>query len=408
MPMFSYKVKDRKGKTLRGTLLTGNREKLLTSLWDEGYYILNIRKIGDGGGKLLFQRGKGFLFYRKVDAQALMFFCRQLSAMLTAGMTVLSSLYILEKEAENLQIKEAIAKMIGKLEEGSTLTEVFAENPRVFPPLVSHMVEGGETGGFVDKVLDRLGDHFQRDHDFQEKVKSAVTYPALILLASFLVIGFLVIKVLPTFNQIFSGMDLELPLFTRILIGLGEYFPLYGPFLLSGFLVLTLLLSRYIRTYKGKVLWDTIIFNLPLYGKLYQKILLARFTRILGTLHESGVGLLFSLELLENITGNSLLNQALSRTREAVSRGHGLADSLAESHLFPHIILAMIKVGENTGQLHGMLLQGAQFLEAEVEYILERLATIIEPVLIIFMAFIVGGIALSVLVPMFEIFQNIG
>jgi len=406
MASYYYRAKDGEGKVIQGTLEAASREKLLSKLWEKGYVVIKVKEVG-GQGESIFTLSRKGLFQGKVNARDLMFICRQLSAMLNAGLTVLSSLNLLEREAENPNLKEALGKVINSLEQGSTLAGALGENPRVFPPLMAYMVEAGEAGGFLDKVLERLGDHFQREHDFREKVKSALTYPVVILGISLLVVIFLIVKVLPTFNQVFAGMGVELPLFTRILIGVGENSALYSPFILAGIFLGILLFIRYIKTEKGRFFWDGFLFKVPLYGKLYQKILLAHLTRTLGNLHESGIGLLFSLELLEKITVNSHLARALFRAREGVSRGYNLAGSLAESKLFPHLIVEMINVGENTGQLNTMLLHGARFLEAEVEYVVERLTTIIEPILIIFMAFLVGGIALSILIPMFEIFQNI-
>ncbi|PKM83456.1 MAG: hypothetical protein CVU88_02875 [Firmicutes bacterium HGW-Firmicutes-13] len=406
---FRYRVKDKSGKNYQGTGTASSREQFIAELWEQDYLILEIKEYHSSGKMILTAAEKLYLsLKKKAGPRDLMVFCRQFATMLSAGITVLHSLRLISQKAENCLIGKAVDKIVLSLEQGKILSSSFAEHPRVFPGVFIHMIEAGEAGGFLEEVLYKLADHFEKEHDLKEKVKTAAAYPLIILVVSFFVTGFLIIKVLPTFTIIYSGMGVELPPLTGLLIGLGEMVKKYALTILIYMIISILVMLRYIKSSSGRARLDKLLFLIPVYGNLSRKIMTARFARMLGLLIGSGVGLLKSLELVENISGNILLSRALRHTREIVLQGHSITEPLAQSSLFPSMVVEMIQVGEDTGSLDNILLKTALYLENEIEYMVERLTAIVEPLLIVILAFVVGTIALSVLTPMFDLFQHIG
>ncbi len=408
MPTFRYQAKDQQGSNVQGSLKANSKEQVLAELWEQGYYILKVKEYSERSNLLKGSRLFSLLSRGQASSRDLMLFCRQFGAMLSSGMTALYSLQTLQRKGENPALGKTLEEVTVSLEQGKTLWESFARHPQTFPPLVIHMVEAGEAGGFLEEVMERLAEHFEKEHDLKEKIKTATTYPVVVLALAVFVISFLLVKVLPTFSDMFSGMGVELPLLTRIVLALGEGVSNYWPLLIFFLAAGVLFFLRFVRTDKGKVYYDWMLLKLPLYGPFYKKILAARFARILAALLASGVGLIVSLELVERVANNTLFARATRAVREAVTRGDKMSFPLENSNFFPSMVVEMISVGEDTGRLDQMLLKGAYFLESEVEFVAERFISIIEPVLIIFLAVVVGIIALSVLLPMFNMFQYIG
>lgn len=408
MPFFCYRVKDQLGNTIQGSLTASSQEQALSDLWEQGYYILKVKEYSEKKNVLAGLKFIPLIRRGKITSRDLMFFCRQFATMLSSGMTALHSLSTLQRKADNPLLRKALEEVTNKLEQGHTLWESFARHSDIFPSIVTHMIEAGEAGGFLPEVLERLAEHFEKEHNLKEKIKTTTAYPIVILTLAVFVIFFLIIKVLPTFSDLFTGMGVELPLLTRVILGFGEVASNYWFIIIFVIMSVLLFSSRYIKTKTGRILFDRLLFKIPSYGLLYKKVLTARFARILATLLASGVGLLVSLELVEKVVNNTQFAQVISTAREVVTRGDKISVPLENSNFFPSMVVEMISIGEDTGQLDEMLQKGAYFLESEVEYVAERLTSIIEPLLIIILAVIVGIIALSVLLPMFNIFQYIG
>ena len=408
MSFFRYRAKDRWGNTIQGSLTASTREQALSQLWEQGYYILKVKEYRGKEKSLGGWRMRSLVTRGKVSSRDLMFFCGQFGTLLSAGMTALHSLQTLQRKADNPTLGKALGEVTVRLEQGHTLWECFARQPQVFPPVLIHMVEAGETGGVLPEVLERLSYHFEQEYELKEKIKTATAYPLLIMALAVLVISFLVTQVLPVFSGLFAGTGVELPLLTRIVLGLGESASRYGPYILFATAAGLLFFLRYIKTETGRNFFHRVLFKIPLYGSLYRKVLTARFSRVMATLLASGVGVLLSLELVEKVVNNNYFAGVLERVREGVVRGEKMSPCLEESSFFPSMVVEMISVGEDTGQLNLMLEKAAHFLESEVQYTAGRLTSILEPVLIIFMSAVVGTIALSVLLPMFDMFQHIG
>lgn len=407
--LFFYRVKDKKGKTVRGARAADSREQILEELWEQDFYILNLKECLVEWKKVQSTTSGGSpLLEKKVSSRDLMVLCRQLSIMLSAGITVLHSIQILKGRTGSKLLGETLGHVAVSLEQGNTLSESFAGHPHVFPRILIYVTEAGETGGILGQVLERMAGHFEKENHLKEKIRSAAIYPLVILTVAFLVVIFLLFIVLPVFIDMFDGMEVQLPLITRMLIALGINAVKYWAVFLPAAVISLFTVVSFLKSDRGKACLDKFILKVPIYGTLCRRIMIARFTRTLGSLYASGVGLLTSLELLENIVGSTLFNQTLRRAGEAVRQGQSMTSPLKESGLFPTMVIEMISTGEESGSLGRVLQKAADFLESEIDYGIERLTALIEPVLIVFLALIVGSIVLSILLPMFEVYQYIG
>ncbi|UNC92572.1 type II secretion system F family protein [Candidatus Contubernalis alkaliaceticus] len=403
MPSFRYRGKDEEGKNIVGRIQAGSRQQALSELWGQGYVVLSFDecRAWAGNSELL-----KVLYGKKVSARDLMFFCRKMSALLSAGFPMAKALETLRQSGDSYILDNTLELVQRDIEGGSYLFRAMAEHPGVFPPVMVHMVEAGEAGGFLEKVFIRLAEHFEKEYDLWEKVRSATAYPCVILVVAIFVVSFLLIKVLPTFTNIFENMNVDLPLLTRAVTGIGVFLARYWLYIIVCSLLAGIILRFFVR--KNMRYFDLMKIQLPVLGPVYQKVLLARFTRNMEMLLESGVGIITSLELLKNIVNNACYEDMLLQSQEEIRQGQSLAAVLEESGLFPVMVVKMISVGEESSSLDFMLGKTAEILESDIKYALERLNSLIEPLIIVLMAFLVGIIVLSVLIPMFQVFQHIG
>jgi len=337
--------------------------------------------------------------------KALMDFCQQLAAMLSAGIPVLPALLIAEQHAQNYRLRLAIRAAIEHVEQGRSLAEALAREPRIFPAFFTGMVEAGETGGVLDQALQRLAFHYERKNDLDQKIKTATAYPKFVLLVIVGVVIFLLTYVIPAFASTFAVMGVELPLPTGIVIALGEGMRTYW-YLPVGVAAIVFLLSRQIlQTNWGAYSFDYLQLHLPLFGQLYRKLLVARFCRTLSAMLSSGIGLLTALELAKNVVQNHFFARRIDRVKTSIVRGEPVAQTLAAAGLFPRLVIGMVHVGEQSGKMDEMLARAAGLYETEVGYVVDRLGTLLEPALVILLSFMVGGIVLSVFLPIFNVFS---
>lgn len=344
---------------------------------------------------------------KKIKSKELMIFCRQFSTLINAGVTVLTAVKILGEQHKGRLFSKILGGVMGNLENGQSLSGSFALEGRAFPRLFVSMIEAGESGGRLDEVLKRLADFYEKDHDLRERIKTALIYPALILGATCTAMVFIISRVLPAYANIFLYFGSELPILTRLLLQLGSGADRYWPLALTVFSLVILAVRQFIRSAPGKRSLDEFLVRVPVYGELYRKVVVARFARILGILLHSGVNLLSSLELAEYSVGNTLYARFIRETRGSIRRGRGLSEMTAGSRLFPKMAVEMMAIGEHTGTLEGMLHKIADFTEGEIKYAVDRLSGLIEPVLILILAIFVGVIALSVFLPMFDMFEMV-
>jgi type IV pilus assembly protein PilC len=421
VPVYNFRAKNWNGVWKEGVVTADEKREAARSLGERGLVVISIKdyrglhKLGkikvprSLSREAFVNLGKTVKFSSilktRPGTRDLMFFSRQFSTMIDAGITILNGLQLLKEQMEHPVLKKKLGDVAKSVEEGNSLAESFRAQNGIFPSLFINMIEAGESSGALETVLKRMALHFEKQHDLEQKIKSATIYPKFIITVIFLAVIFLMTVVLPRITGMFEGMNVKLPATTRMLLVMGEVLSSYWHLVLLALLLIYFGLNRFLTTEKGVYYRDRLRLSLPLSGSIYRKILIARFSRTLGMLLASGVGLLQALELVEKVTGNMVFEDIIKQAREGIAEGQPMAEPLAAAAFFPSMVIEMISIGEQTGTLDGMLIKAAEFFEADVSYVVERLSSLTEPVLILFMAGIIGFIAVSILMPMLEVYQ---
>ncbi len=394
MPVFTFKGTDAAGKTVQGERNAENKQALAASLRRERITPGPIKEKGKEFALPTFGSGK-------VAVKDIAIFFRQFSVMIDAGLPLVQCLEILAANQENPAFQKCLTGVRQTVEGGSTLANAMKGYPKIFDDLTTNMIEAGETGGILDVILQRLAGYVEKAVKLKGAVKSALIYPVSVISMAVLVVGALMIFVVPIFANLFAGLGVELPLPTRIVMGTSRFLGrFWWVFLL--FLVGTFFAVKQIRGTKGgRYFFDKLMLNLPVVGILLRKIAVARFTRTLGTLITSGVPILEGLSITARTSGNAVLEEALMKVRKAIEEGRTIVDPLKESGVFPNMVTQMIGVGEATGAMDAMLSKIADFYEDEVDAATKDLLTLMEPMLIGFLGIAVGGIVISLYMPLF-------
>jgi type IV pilus assembly protein PilC len=407
MPSFAYQAKDAAGKTVNGVIEAENERVLRAKLREMNYYVTGITQ--KNSGVMNADIGAVFSKFKGVSEQALVVFSRQFATMINAGLAMVRCLDVLGVQTEDAQLKPIIVAVRREVEGGSTLAAALGKFPKVFSPLFVNMVRAGELGGILDDVLNRLAGFLEKDFNLKKKVKSAMTYPTVILVMAVGIVIFLVTFILPTFVSMFEQMNMKLPLPTKILIWftLGARNPyIIIPFIIA-VIVGFILFNRYTSTQVGRRQYDAFKLKLPVFGMLIRKVAISRFCRTLGTLLQSGVPIMQALEIVGKASGNEVVAETVNKVRDSVREGESIAVPLQLSGMFPPLVTQMVSVGEETGNLDGMLSKIADFYDTEVDYMLSSLTSLLEPMMILGMGFIVGFIVISVFLPLYQIIGNI-
>ncbi|HXJ46829.1 MAG TPA: type II secretion system F family protein [Candidatus Dormibacteraeota bacterium] len=339
-----------------------------------------------------------------IDSKELAIFTRQFSVMIDAGLPLVQCLEILAGQQENKIFQKVLINTREMVEGGSTLSAAMKASPKVFDPLYTNMVEAGETGGILDTILQRLSAYIEKSVKLQRAVKSAMVYPIGVITVAGGVITLLLWKVVPIFATLFAGLGVELPLPTRIVIALSNFIGSYfGLLILVGIVGSIFAVKAWYGTPQGKYAIDALILKLPVLGLLMRKIAVARFTRTLGTLISSGVPILEGLDITARTAGNAVVERALVKVRRSLEEGKSLTEPLKESDVFPGMVTQMIGVGEQTGAMDAMLQKIADFYEEEVDAAVKDLLTALEPIMIVFLGLVVGGVVISMYLPLFTV-----
>ncbi len=339
----------------------------------------------------------------KVKDKQMAVFTRQFSTMIDAGLPLVQCLNILAEQSESGNLRRVTSNVARTVESGSTLAESLRKHPRTFDDLYTNMVEVGESGGILDVVLQRLAVYIEKAASLRRKVKSAMVYPASIVSVAFMVIVFMLTFVIPTFAKMFKDLGGELPLPTQIVIGLSEFVRSYFALLLAGMSGGLFALRAYYRTENGKSIIDGLLLKVPVLGPLIRKVAVARFTRTLGTMVQSGVPLLEALRITATTAGNKVIEKAVLECRNAVTEGKTLTEPLKVSGVFPPMVTQMIAVGEQTGALDAMLSKIADFYDDEVNSAISTLTALLEPVMIVFLGVVIGGLVVAMYLPIFRL-----
>ena len=396
MPVFTYRGTNRAGNTVSGELAATNKSELVNTLKRQQ---INVTKMSE--------KGKEFnlpTFGGGVDSKDLAVFTRQFSVMIDAGLPLVQCLEILAGQQENKTFQKVLTATRGSVEGGSTLSAAMRQHDKVFDALYVNLVEAGETGGILDTILQRLSLYIDKNVKLKRAVKSAMVYPIAVLSVAGLVIVLLLWKVVPIFATLFLGLGVDLPLPTRIVIGLSNFIgSIFGLLILMAFVGGIVALKVWYQTPVGRMAIDRLLLKLPLLGLLLRKIAVARFTRTLGTLISSGVPILEGLEITARTSGNAVIEASLMEVRKALEGGRNLADPLRDTNVFPGMVTQMIGVGEQTGAMDAMLQKIADFYEDEVDAAVKDLLSAMEPLMIVILGVVVGGIVISMYLPLFSL-----
>jgi type IV pilus assembly protein PilC len=397
MPDFEFRATGRNGEIIIGRRTAPNREALDTLLRREK---LSPVRIVEKGKEIAIPRPK---MAGSVSPKELAIFTRQFSVMIDAGLPLVQCLEILAGQQENQGFAKCLKEVRGSVEAGSTLANGLRLFPKIYDDLYCNMVEAGETGGILDTILQRLSTYIEKAVKLKRAVQSALIYPIAVVLIAGGVIFLLLWKVVPIFATLFAGLGVELPLPTRIVMGLSRATGTFAlPLIIGGFLGV-FGLKKYYATPSGRMLIDRIVLKLPLLGDLMRKIGVARFTRTLGTLITSGVPMLEAMEITARTSGNAVIEEAIMTVRRAIETGRTIVDPLRETGVFPNMVVQMVGVGEQTGALDSMLGKVADFYEDEVDSAVGDLLTAMEPMIILVLGVVVGGVVISMYLPLFSL-----
>jgi type IV pilus assembly protein PilC len=399
MPAFVWKGKTRDGKSVSGERVADNKEAVMALLRRDQILVSSVKEKGKEMALPKFGGG--------VPPKDLAIFVRQFSVMIDAGLPLVQCLEILGSQQENKTFAKILLQTRMDVEGGASLADAMRKHPKAFDDLFTNMIAAGEAGGILDTILKRLATYIEKAVKLKAQVKGAMVYPVAVIVIAGIVVSVILWKVIPTFAAMFEGLGAELPLPTRLVILASNYFIRALPFLVVFAVIGTIAFRRYYATYGGRRVVDRGILKAPIIGILMQKIAVARFCRTLATLISSGVPILDGLEITAKTAGNAIIEDAIMAVRKGVEGGLTIAQPLKESGVFPSMVVQMIGVGEQTGALDAMLGKIADFYEEEVDQAVANLLTLMEPVMILFLGVTVGGIVISMYMPLFSLISQL-
>lgn len=395
MPFFTYRGRTRDGRIVSGTMDMPDQTLLLRALREQGIMPISIReKVAARQISITIPGLTG-----RVSSRDVMIFSRQFSTMINAGLPLVQCLEILAEQTDNKTFAGILTQIKKAVEGGSPLADALSKHPKIFSELFTSMVEAGETGGILDVILNRLATYMEKSEALKRKIKGAMFYPATIFSIAIILTSVIILFVIPTFKNMFADFGATLPLPTQILLSVSEWVKKWILLLFLGMIGLVIGLVMYCRSPQGKEVLDKFLLKLPLFGTLVRKVSVAKFTRTLGTLISSGVPILDALRITAKSAGNKVVENAIMKTQSSIQEGQSIATPLKNSGVFPPMVVQMINVGEHTGALDEMLGKIADFYEADVDSAVGSLTTLIEPLLLIFLGVVIGGIVIALFLP---------
>jgi type IV pilus assembly protein PilC len=401
MQAFAFSGRTRTGENVSGERQADSIEAAVASLRREQILITRIDPVKAKAGRAVARTGG------KVPAKSLAIFTRQFSVMIDAGLPLVQCLDILGRQEPHKKFAATILKVREDVESGMSLAEAMRKHPRTFDALFTNMIQAGEAGGILDTILKRLATYIEKNVKLISQVKSAMIYPVAVIVIAAVVVSVILWKVIPTFAQMFAGLGAQLPMPTRVVIAMSNGLVAYGPFLIMGLAGVAFAIRTYYRTNQGRHVIDGLLLKAPILGNILRKVAVARFCRTLSTLISSGVPLLDGLEITARTAGNAIIEDAIMETRASIERGETVSKPLQDTKVFPPMVTQMIGVGEATGALDMMLSKIADFYEDEVDTAVAGLLTLLEPIMISFLGVIVGGIVISMYLPIFDLISKL-
>src|SRR5215207_6406000 len=401
MALYTYRALDKQGEIIQDKLEGSGEMAVAHELRQQGLLVIDVKEQSVGQKDILEP-------FKRIKLADLVVFSRQLATMINAGLPIVRALYVLSEQTQNPKLKDVVA-VRKDVEAGSSLSQVLEKQPEVFSRLYVEMVKAGEIGGILDGVLLRLADQLERDQDLRRKIRSALTYPIVVLVFAILAASFMLIFIVPVFAGLFQDLGGTLPLPTRICMLISNILTsFWGVLVYAGMALAVVLFLRWKKSEQGRKVWGRAVLRIPAkIGDVVKKATLARFARTLATLSAAGVPILQSIEITATSSGNWVVERALLKSRDAIREGIPIYKPLEEEPVFPPMVTRMLAVGEETGDIDGMLTKIAEFYESEVDAAVKALTSIIEPIMIVVVGGIVGAIVIAMYLPMFEIFNLI-
>lgn len=397
MPVYKWAGVNRAGKKVKGEMEAPDEEAVKAILRRQRIEPTKIKK----APKDLFENVT--FLKQKVTEKDVVLFTRQFATMIDAGLPLVQCLDILASQMDNKTFKQVIRKIKTDVETGATFADALRKHPKIFDELFVNLVAAGEVGGILDTIMNRLAAYIEKVMKLKKKVKGAMVYPVVVLVVAVAVVAVLLLFVIPIFKKMFEDMGGGLPAPTQIVIDISEWVKSYFLFILAVIVVAAVAMNRFYATRKGRALIDDLMLRIPVIGDLLKKVAVARFTRTLGTMIQSGVPILDGLDIVAKTAGNKTVEAAILKTRASIAEGRTIADPLAESGVFPAMVVQMIAVGEATGALDAMLSKIADFYDEEVDAAVDALTSLIEPFMMIFLGATIGGLVIAMYLPVFKL-----
>ncbi len=398
MAIYEYKARNKQGKIIKGESDGNSSQDITASLHSQGLVILSIKEK---------KRKSRKVRASKVKADEIVVFTRQLTTLIESGIPLVQALEILYDQVKTPYFKQVIFSIFNDIKEGTSFNGALSKYPRVFSEFYINMVRAGETSGQLPGILERISSYIEDALSLQRKIRSSLAYPAIVVVMAIGITAFLILKVIPTFKGIFSSLGGELPLPTRMLLAFSDFARQWFLVIVGFLIVGGIILQRYTITPRGRKQIDETMLKIPIMGELIKKIAIAKFCRTFSTLVSSGVPILTALDIVGKTAGNKVLEDAVFASRKFVQEGEAISEPLARSGIFPPMVVRMIGVGEKTGKLEDMLNKISQFYEDEVDTAVSGLTSMIEPIIIGFLGIVIGGIVVSLFLPIIQITQMI-
>lgn len=394
MPTFRYKARDKYGALFMGTFETHGKEAVAGHLDSLGYIPVAIEeeKPGLSLAELLPQ-------FETISSEDLIIFSRQLATLIGAGIPFMASFNALEEQTENPKLKKVINQVRREVEGGSTFADALAKHPQVFSSLYVSMVKAGETGGVLDEILNRLALLAEHEAETRARIKAATRYPKIVLVALFVAFAILVSFVIPRFAALYANFDAKLPLPTRIMIWINDVVHRFGLLLLASVVAAFVGFRKYIATASGRLWWDGFKLKLPIFGTIFMKSALSRFSRVFGTLTRSGLPVLQTLEIVSETVGNVVIARIVDNIRDSARQGRGVIQPMRVSKVFPPIVIQMIAVGEESGKMEEMMMKVSEYYDRDVDYAIRNLSSSLEPLLLVVIGGVILFLALAIFMP---------
>ncbi len=401
MANFKYKAINSEGQRIEGSQSADSESQVREMLLSNQYYPLSIEKENS-------KNKKSFSFNSKVKLKDIAVFCRQFYVMLDSGLSIGKALNILIEQGEKPKIREALIGVNGDLKRGETLASSMRKRKDVFPNLLTSMIDAGERSGNLDIILKRMAEYYEKETKIRGKIKSAMIYPIVLGVVAIIAITFILTFVMPTFVQMFEENNVDLPMSTKMVLGTSKMLGKYGIIIFLILVTAIILLGKYLKSEEGQYKLSIINLKIPVIKKLTQKIIVSRFTRTMGIVSSSGMSLVTSIEIVASVVGNKIAEKELLKVKEKVLKGEGLGDSIMKIKIFPPMLASMVKVGEEAGSLDSILDKTADFYDDELEREIQTATALIEPAMIVVMGIIIGFLLISILTPMFKMYNSIG